>query len=91
MLTHQNIISAASACCKQLGDQSPTISDTMLSYLPMCYMLERSCQLATILGGGRIGFYSGNMKVLTNQNTALLSTNQNTIFITIDQLTIINE
>ena len=34
----------------------------MLSYLPMCYMLERCCQLVTIMGGGRIGFYSGSMR-----------------------------
>ena len=24
----------------------------MLSYLPMCYTLERCCQMVTVLGGG---------------------------------------
>ena len=37
----------------------------MVSYLPMCYTLERCCQLALVLAGGRIGFFCGNMRGLT--------------------------
>ena len=36
----------------------------MVSYLPMCYTLERCCQLALVLAGGRIGFYCGHMRGL---------------------------
>ena len=36
----------------------------MVSYLPMCYTLERCCQLALVLAGGRIGFFCGNMRGL---------------------------
>ena len=35
-----------------LPDEAPSTRDTMLSYLPMCYTLERCCQLVTVLGGG---------------------------------------
>ena len=79
MLSHQNLIAAASACLLQLGgktdcrsvramispaDEAPRTSDLMVSYLPMCYALERCCQLALVLAGGRVGFYCGNMRGL---------------------------
>ena len=61
-----------------LPDEAPSTRDTMLSYLPMCYTLERCCQLVTVLGGGetsrrfdskccgagRIGFYCGSMRAI---------------------------
>ena len=34
------------------SDIAPNTSDVMLSYLPMCYTLERCCQMVTVLGGG---------------------------------------
>ena len=78
MLSHQNIISAASACLLQLGgniasqcrpltsssESAPTPSDLMISYLPMCYTLERCCQMSLVLAGGRIGFFCGKMRGL---------------------------
>ncbi|XP_065214083.1 long-chain-fatty-acid--CoA ligase 5 isoform X2 [Planococcus citri] len=65
MLSHANVVAAISAVLLQLGDYKPISSDLMISYLPLAYMLERCCQNGMYLVGGRVGFFNGNMKYLT--------------------------
>lgn len=38
----------------------------MISFLPLAHMLERACENAVFYYGGCIGYYSGDIKELTN-------------------------
>jgi long-chain acyl-CoA synthetase len=38
----------------------------MMSFLPLAHMLERSCENGVYYSGGAVGFYSGDIKQLTN-------------------------
>lgn len=38
----------------------------MISFLPLAHMLERACENAVFYNGGSIGYYSGDIKELTN-------------------------
>lgn len=64
MLTHQNVMASICAVLLQLGDFKPTSADTMISFLPLSYMLERCCENAMYMVGGAVGFYCGNIKNL---------------------------
>lgn len=66
MLTHQNVMAGICAVLLQLGDYKPKSSDTMISYLPLSYMLERCCENGIYMVGGSVGFYSGDTKNLFN-------------------------
>lgn len=46
----------------------------MISFLPLAHMLERSCENAVYYSGGAVGFYSGDIKELTNDLKALKPT-----------------
>lgn len=46
----------------------------MMSYLPLAHMLERACENAVFYAGGAIGYYSGDIKELTNDLKALKPT-----------------
>lgn len=46
----------------------------MISFLPLAHMLERACENAMFYAGGAIGFYSGDIKELTNDLKALKPT-----------------
>ncbi|RWS25397.1 long-chain-fatty-acid--CoA ligase 1-like isoform X3, partial [Leptotrombidium deliense] len=47
---------------------------TMLSFLPMAHSYEQSVQTAFIMGGGRIGFFSGDLKEIVNDLKTLKPT-----------------
>ncbi|XP_066589517.1 long-chain-fatty-acid--CoA ligase 6 isoform X2 [Prorops nasuta] len=74
MLTHQNVVAAISAVILQLSEYKPTYKDTMISFLPLAHMLERCCENAMYLVGGSVGFYSGDIKKLSDDMKALKPT-----------------
>jgi len=74
MLSHLNLVSATSACVAQLGQYAPNRQDTLFSFLPLAHTLERCCELSVLMAGGAIGFYSGNLKTLTDDMKSLKPT-----------------
>lgn len=46
----------------------------MMSFLPLAHMLERCCENAMYYSGGSVGFYSGDIRELTNDMKALRPT-----------------
>eukprot|EP01119_Soliformovum_irregulare_P001169 TRINITY_DN10889_c0_g1_i1.p1 TRINITY_DN10889_c0_g1~~TRINITY_DN10889_c0_g1_i1.p1 ORF type:complete len:741 (-),score=260.15 TRINITY_DN10889_c0_g1_i1:48-2225(-) len=62
MHSHKGFIAALAAVVPVMGGITP--SDTYLSYLPLAHIFERIAISAMVLGGARIGFYSGDVKVL---------------------------
>lgn len=74
MLTHQNVMSGVCAVLLQLGDHKPTSKDTMISFLPLAHMLERCCENGLYMVGGSVGFYSGDIKRLSDDMKALKPT-----------------
>lgn len=74
MLTHQNVMAAMCAVLMQLGDHRVTSKDTMVSFLPLAHMLERSCENAMYMVGGSVGFYCGDIKKLAEDMKALRPT-----------------
>jgi len=72
LLTHKNIVSGATGLgC--LG-ASITKTDVYLSFLPLAHIYELGVELIMIAQGASIGFYSGNVKNLTNDLQALQPT-----------------
>jgi long-chain acyl-CoA synthetase len=57
-----------------LGDHKPRVGDVMISFLPLAHMLERACENAMFYAGGAVGYYSGDIKQLTNDLKALKPT-----------------
>lgn len=56
------------------GIHRPTVGDVMMSFLPLAHMLERCCENAMYYSGGCVGFYSGDIRELTNDLKALRPT-----------------
>lgn len=46
----------------------------MISFLPLAHMFERCCENGIYYSGGGVGFYSGDIKQLTNDLKALKPT-----------------
>ncbi|XP_046405345.1 long-chain-fatty-acid--CoA ligase 5 isoform X2 [Ischnura elegans] len=74
MLSHENVVSAVCAVILQLGDHRPTRSDIMISFLPLAHMLERCCETGMYMVGGAVGFYSGDIRKLSDDMKALRPT-----------------
>ena len=74
ILSHENMVSATSACIVQLGMYAPRRTDVLFSYLPLAHNLERCCELAVFMAGGAVGFYSGNIKFADADMKALRPT-----------------
>jgi len=74
MLSHANFIAAASACLLQLGQYAPSREDTLFSFLPLAFTLQRCAELTVFMTGGRVGFYSGNMRCVAADLKALQPT-----------------
>lgn len=66
MLSHANLVAGVCAVLLQLGDHRPRVGDIMISFLPLAHMLERCCENGMYYSGGAVGFYSGDIKELTN-------------------------
>uniref|UniRef100_A0A1B6CV09 Long-chain-fatty-acid--CoA ligase n=1 Tax=Clastoptera arizonana TaxID=38151 RepID=A0A1B6CV09_9HEMI len=74
MLTHENVVASVCAVIMQLGDHKPTTNDIMISFLPLAHMLERCCENGMYLVGGAVGFYSGDIRNLSEDMKALRPT-----------------
>nr|XP_023020932.1 long-chain-fatty-acid--CoA ligase 5 isoform X2 [Leptinotarsa decemlineata] len=74
MLTHENIVAANSAVQMQFGDHKLRSSDIMISFLPLAHMLERCCENAMYCVGGAVGFFSGDVRRLSDDMKALKPT-----------------
>jgi long-chain acyl-CoA synthetase len=49
----------------------PSTFDVHLSYLPLCHVFERMCSSCVLHHGGRIGIFSGDVRLLTEDLMAL--------------------
>ncbi|XP_003743184.1 long-chain-fatty-acid--CoA ligase 5 [Galendromus occidentalis] len=74
MLSHKNIVACLSSVCLQLGEFAPNKTDVMISFLPLAHMLERCCEMALYMGGGCVGFFSGDIRGLADDMRALKPT-----------------
>ncbi|XP_058130221.1 long-chain-fatty-acid--CoA ligase 1 isoform X1 [Anopheles ziemanni] len=74
MLTHANVLSGVTGVLLQLGTHRPRVGDVMVSFLPLAHMLERCCENGVYYMGGAVGFFSGDIKELTNDLKALKPT-----------------
>ncbi|XP_075238278.1 long-chain-fatty-acid--CoA ligase 6 isoform X2 [Lycorma delicatula] len=74
MLTHKNVVAGVCAVLLQLGEHKPNTTDVMVSFLPLAHMLERCCENGMYLVGGAVGFYSGDIRRLSDDMKALRPT-----------------
>mmetsp|Transcript_6525 Transcript_6525/g.9683 ORF Transcript_6525/g.9683 Transcript_6525/m.9683 type:complete len:773 (-) Transcript_6525:201-2519(-) len=68
-LTHRGFIAAVAAAFAHGIPISP--GDKYLSYLPLAHVFERYVQAFVLHGGGAIGFYQGDVKLITADLAAL--------------------
>lgn len=78
MLPHRAVLASVSSAFAFFDkwDSTFTHEDSMLSYLPLSHIFEQQAEALLLGKGGRIGFYSGNIKLLVND----LETLQPTVF-----------
>ncbi|KAJ1127182.1 hypothetical protein NDU88_005585 [Pleurodeles waltl] len=75
MLTHGNVVADFSGFLKVTESQwSPTCADVHISYLPLAHMFERMVQSVVYCHGGRIGFFQGDIRLLSDDMKALRPT-----------------
>ncbi|CAH2984047.1 unnamed protein product [Chilo suppressalis] len=74
MLTHENVVASMCSVIMQLGEHRPAKTDVMISFLPLAHMLERCCENALYMMGGAVGFYSGDIRRLADDLSALKPT-----------------
>ncbi|XP_055854860.1 long-chain-fatty-acid--CoA ligase 1 isoform X2 [Episyrphus balteatus] len=74
MLTHGNVVAGVCSVILQLGDHKIRAGDVMISFLPLAHMFERCCENGIYYVGGAVGFYSGDIRELTNDLKALKPT-----------------
>uniref|UniRef100_A0A8C3KGX3 Long-chain-fatty-acid--CoA ligase n=1 Tax=Calidris pygmaea TaxID=425635 RepID=A0A8C3KGX3_9CHAR len=73
MLTHGNVVADFSGFLK-VTEWSPTCEDVHISYLPLAHMFERMVQSVVYCHGGRIGFFQGDIRLLSDDMKALRPT-----------------
>jgi long-chain acyl-CoA synthetase len=69
MLTHGNLIADSGAAVHLINISSlPPVQrdDIHISYLPLAHMFERVVQLWMYSSGARVGFFRGDVKLLTD-------------------------
>lgn len=64
ILTHANIIADCTAL-SMIRHVQPCNTDTFISFLPLAHMFERMLECAVLMVGGRIGFYRGDIRLLS--------------------------
>ncbi|XP_063732625.1 long-chain-fatty-acid--CoA ligase 1-like isoform X2 [Eleginops maclovinus] len=75
MLTHRNVVSNCSAFIKTTESNAQTTSeDVLLSFLPLGHMLERVVEGVMIVHGARIGFFQGDIRLLSDDLNTLKPT-----------------
>ena len=73
MLSHNNILSASSACLGVSGVEIQP-DDTIISYLPLAHSFEKGLFAMSLITGARIGYYSGDHLKLLDDLQALRPT-----------------
>lgn len=83
-ITHKNLISNLSsiALYAEKCHMGFSPADSHLSYLPLAHVFERGVQIMMFMHGCKVGFYSGDVKLLTDDMQAL----KPTIFPTVPRL-----
>ncbi|NXV56408.1 ACSL5 ligase, partial [Molothrus ater] len=75
MLTHQNVVSNAAAFLRCTENTIEcTSSDVAISYLPLAHMFERVVQTVVYSCGAKVGFFQGDIKLLTDDMKTLKPT-----------------
>ena len=75
MLTHENMLSTLGGVVAGFVDCIKIDTNTVyLSYLPLAHMFEREGQLLAFFHGGRVGFFSGDVKLIMDDLAALRPT-----------------
>ncbi|XP_010588433.2 long-chain-fatty-acid--CoA ligase 6 isoform X1 [Loxodonta africana] len=75
MLTHGNVVADFSGFLKVTESQwAPTCTDVHISYLPLAHMFERMVQSVVYCHGGRVGFFQGDIRLLSDDMKALCPT-----------------
>ncbi|NXX51006.1 ACSL5 ligase, partial [Tricholaema leucomelas] len=75
MLTHENVVSNAAAFLRVTENTvEVTSSDVAISYLPLAHMFERVVQTVTYSCGAKVGFFQGDIKLLTDDMKTLKPT-----------------
>uniref|UniRef100_A0A4X1ULV6 Arachidonate--CoA ligase n=1 Tax=Sus scrofa TaxID=9823 RepID=A0A4X1ULV6_PIG len=75
MLTHGNVVADFSGFLKVTESQwAPTCADVHISYLPLAHMFERMVQSVVYCHGGRVGFFQGDIRLLSDDMKALCPT-----------------
>lgn len=74
MLSHANVLSGICGVNLQFGEHKLRTTDIHMSFLPLAHMLERCCENAVFYFGGCVGFYSGDIKVLSDDMKMLKPT-----------------
>uniref|UniRef100_A0A8C1A4D1 Long-chain-fatty-acid--CoA ligase n=1 Tax=Cyprinus carpio carpio TaxID=630221 RepID=A0A8C1A4D1_CYPCA len=77
MLTHENVVADAAGSlleCRFLIVFSPVPSDVSISFLPLAHMFERVVQTVLYSAGGRVGFFQGDIRLLSDDMKALQPT-----------------
>uniref|UniRef100_A0A8C1WJ42 Long-chain-fatty-acid--CoA ligase n=1 Tax=Cyprinus carpio TaxID=7962 RepID=A0A8C1WJ42_CYPCA len=82
MLTHGNIIADFGGFLKVTDVIFPNQDDVLISFLPLAHMFERLIEAVVICHGGRIGFFQGDIRLLSDDMKAL----QPTIFPVVPRL-----
>lgn len=71
IISHGNVLAAVSAIMKTV-ELRP--DDSHISYLPLAHIFETDMQVGFMLAGGKIGFFQGDVKKLTDDFVALRPT-----------------
>ncbi|XP_075678436.1 long-chain-fatty-acid--CoA ligase 5-like [Dermatophagoides pteronyssinus] len=66
MLSHENVVANFSTIMFHLDEYHIANTDTLISYLPLGHMFERVCESGTLAAGGKIGYFSGDIKRLSD-------------------------
>uniref|UniRef100_A0A803V3U9 Long-chain-fatty-acid--CoA ligase n=1 Tax=Ficedula albicollis TaxID=59894 RepID=A0A803V3U9_FICAL len=75
MITHQNIVSNASAFVKTTEKSfMPSTDDVLISFLPLAHMFERVVECVVLCHGARIGFFQGDIRLLMDDLKTLRPT-----------------
>uniref|UniRef100_A0A663MNG0 Long-chain-fatty-acid--CoA ligase n=1 Tax=Athene cunicularia TaxID=194338 RepID=A0A663MNG0_ATHCN len=75
MLTHQNVVANAAAFLRSTENTVEcTSSDITMSYLPLAHMFERVVQTVVYSCGAKVGFFQGDIKLLTDDMKTLRPT-----------------
>ncbi|NWY61791.1 ACSL5 ligase, partial [Chionis minor] len=75
MLTHQNVVANAASFLRSTENTVEcTTSDITMSYLPLAHMFERVVQTVVYSCGAKVGFFQGDIKLLTDDMKTLKPT-----------------